>query len=604
MNQIESFYGIIDSTADALRVFELCRQGKLGRVRRRLHEKERHLIRSGSVFVFDEKESGIRRWTDGRVWSPSRILGNFLIYRELDKKVSSNGAAGASKSYSEAGSVLTTVEGEQEDEEDLYVPKKRMQFSATSRHNQTLQALTPSALALLNPSVALAADKSTSFGSAALSGEQFGLFSAASSTMGVQFPSQPPLGCGGFKKFSFSKNGLIKKTISVTIGEHVHHLICYYSKKDFDASALLDISSEAQEAVTKLANELQMVTIGEDLLNKQSFRKPEAEDIYKRSSLLEDNDPDEHDIYSQRRPISPVSSGVSRPLHAAKQFRSATENSNGAFSLMNATAPIELRGAPGHDDHGNAKGHYRYNLQSSDFQLMPSNRGPSFAQPLLCPAAIQPVNGGSSSLYQGILQPTNDLNGIGLFNASSASRVMQHGKPAISSNEGVLSEIENEFGHIAATLSKLTSSSFSSVGAVASPVATTGILPPITGESYTGSLPSLNLMDMKSNDLIADSSGASFSFSDPHLTANFSEQILVAHQQEDSVSQSANLTQLLSMPLFPREDALSSVLPEDEYNRNEHSTNRMKMLSLAASVEKQRRYEEKLKETLFGAQCN
>ncbi|KAK9723036.1 Global transcription regulator sge1, variant 2 [Basidiobolus ranarum] len=56
-------------------------------MRRRLHEKEKKLLRSGSVYVFDEKESGIKRWTDGRLWSPSRILGNFLVYRELDKKI-------------------------------------------------------------------------------------------------------------------------------------------------------------------------------------------------------------------------------------------------------------------------------------------------------------------------------------------------------------------------------------------------------------------------------------------------------------------------------------------------------------------------------------
>lgn len=86
MNGIETYYGGIESTADALRVFELCRQGRLGRVRRRLHDAERRQIRSGSVFVFDEAESGIRRWTDGRVWSPSRILGNFLVYRELERK--------------------------------------------------------------------------------------------------------------------------------------------------------------------------------------------------------------------------------------------------------------------------------------------------------------------------------------------------------------------------------------------------------------------------------------------------------------------------------------------------------------------------------------
>lgn len=29
---------------------------------------------------------GIKRWTDGLVWSPSRINGNFLIYRELDDR--------------------------------------------------------------------------------------------------------------------------------------------------------------------------------------------------------------------------------------------------------------------------------------------------------------------------------------------------------------------------------------------------------------------------------------------------------------------------------------------------------------------------------------
>ncbi|KAF8984605.1 hypothetical protein BGZ46_007518 [Entomortierella lignicola] len=46
------------------------------------------LITPGSVFVFDEEESGICRWTDGRIWSPSRICGNFLVYRELFRKLS------------------------------------------------------------------------------------------------------------------------------------------------------------------------------------------------------------------------------------------------------------------------------------------------------------------------------------------------------------------------------------------------------------------------------------------------------------------------------------------------------------------------------------
>ncbi len=52
------------------------------------------MIASGAVFVFDEDESGIKRWTDGFFWSPSRILGNFLLYRETDKRGSGHRGRG------------------------------------------------------------------------------------------------------------------------------------------------------------------------------------------------------------------------------------------------------------------------------------------------------------------------------------------------------------------------------------------------------------------------------------------------------------------------------------------------------------------------------
>ncbi|KAI8093319.1 Gti1/Pac2 family-domain-containing protein [Halteromyces radiatus] len=87
MSIVETFHGYIETTQDSLLVLEACRRCLLPKISRRLQEKERKLVRSGSVFVFDEKDSGIKRWTDGLVWSPSRILGNFLIYRELDKRI-------------------------------------------------------------------------------------------------------------------------------------------------------------------------------------------------------------------------------------------------------------------------------------------------------------------------------------------------------------------------------------------------------------------------------------------------------------------------------------------------------------------------------------
>ena len=73
------FRGYIETTFDALLVFEAARRGMIPRVTRRLIERERGMVQSGAVFVFDEHESGIKRWTDGLIWSPSRILGNFLV---------------------------------------------------------------------------------------------------------------------------------------------------------------------------------------------------------------------------------------------------------------------------------------------------------------------------------------------------------------------------------------------------------------------------------------------------------------------------------------------------------------------------------------------
>ncbi|CAI7573032.1 unnamed protein product [Penicillium bialowiezense] len=81
-----TFNGYVATTQDALLLFEACLTGVLHHVPRRPHDRERtHLVRSGSVFIYEENSSGIKRWTDGVTWSPSRILGNFLVYRELDK---------------------------------------------------------------------------------------------------------------------------------------------------------------------------------------------------------------------------------------------------------------------------------------------------------------------------------------------------------------------------------------------------------------------------------------------------------------------------------------------------------------------------------------
>ncbi|KAJ1662370.1 Gluconate transport-inducing protein [Coemansia sp. RSA 1813] len=87
-NAAETYHGYVETTDDALRIFEACRKGTLARRSRRLCESERNEISSGSLFVWDESESGIRRWTDGKRWSPSRVNGCFLVYTELHAKPS------------------------------------------------------------------------------------------------------------------------------------------------------------------------------------------------------------------------------------------------------------------------------------------------------------------------------------------------------------------------------------------------------------------------------------------------------------------------------------------------------------------------------------
>jgi len=87
---METYYGYVKSPQDAILLFEACRMGSLSRIQRRLSEKERSSIRSGSVFVWDEREAGMRRWTDGKSWSASRVSGSFLTYRELESKRKSN----------------------------------------------------------------------------------------------------------------------------------------------------------------------------------------------------------------------------------------------------------------------------------------------------------------------------------------------------------------------------------------------------------------------------------------------------------------------------------------------------------------------------------
>lgn len=102
MQQQPSYVGYIKSPADAVLLLAACDMpcsphssvaGNIPRrITRRLLDDERaSLIRSGSIFVWDESEASMRRWTDGRCWSASRVSGCFLTYRELEMRKKASG---------------------------------------------------------------------------------------------------------------------------------------------------------------------------------------------------------------------------------------------------------------------------------------------------------------------------------------------------------------------------------------------------------------------------------------------------------------------------------------------------------------------------------
>lgn len=212
-----AFHGFVETTFDALLIFEGCRQGLLPMITRRLQEYEkRALVGSGAVFVFDE-ETGIKRWTDGLAWSPSRTLGNFLVYRELDRR-GPNQASSTDYSASAAG-----------EQPDTFVDDY-------STHSA--------------PSIASG------------SGSRRG---SSGDTGDVEPPLDPVLEralVGSLtNRYQFQHDGLVKKTIS--LGRQ--HMISYYKIDDVTSGRLRAPSSQP---------ELALLHISADFLSPSLFRNP------------------------------------------------------------------------------------------------------------------------------------------------------------------------------------------------------------------------------------------------------------------------------------------------------------------------------------------
>ncbi|KAL1964228.1 hypothetical protein VTN77DRAFT_7186 [Rasamsonia byssochlamydoides] len=250
-----TYTGYVATTHDALILFEACLTGVLHHVPRRPHDRERsHLVRSGSVFIYEENSSGIKRWTDGVTWSPSRILGNFLVYRELDKPF---------------------PPGE----------KKRAMKKGSRRPGQSTRPGEPYPRPDSN-------------------GQSYSPTTNSSGPFGDRTPQsevERALVGSLVDSYGFKDSGLVKKTMSVTVSGVTHHLVSYYSVEDVLKGVLSPPS---------MVESLRYIRPRAELTSKQSFRAP-IDDL--DTGLDNPNDPTQA-LYGYRHAlIAPPSYGLPSP---------------------------------------------------------------------------------------------------------------------------------------------------------------------------------------------------------------------------------------------------------------------------------------------------
>lgn len=195
-----TYNGFISTTIDAALLFEACLTGQLDLVTGRPQQRQRDaLIRSGNVFVYDEQSSGIKRWTDGISWSPSRVMGDFLVYREFhgsnpSRKTCQNlGGLSGHPIESHGSSPLSVSNDTQVDRNKLDIFREGRNITDGS-NTRPIRQLVGS---LTNPDL-------------------------------------------------FKETGLVKKTISAKIDDRSLHLVSYYTVEEAMSKAIVTPSEDVR----------------------------------------------------------------------------------------------------------------------------------------------------------------------------------------------------------------------------------------------------------------------------------------------------------------------------------------------------------------------
>lgn len=302
MNLQPTYAGYVANTHDALLLFQATITGRLPAVTRRPHDRERaDLVRSGSVFIFNEHTSGIKRWTDGIAWSPSRILGNFLVYRQLEKPFT----PGEKKQTNKRSS------------------KRKGRTSPYSTDNDSRYAPAPAAPGAPGAGVKVEGMTTTP------------TKNNHNTTLDTETsPIERSLVGSLVDSYGFKKDGLIKKTMSITFNGQAHHLVSYYRPEDVLAGLFEQPSNSIY---------LKDLPISEELTQRQNFRVPL--DTVTGSSPPPPHHHQQHQhlsVYPQQAP--PPSQDVGYDVEASPGPASTGAGSTSSAAAAAAAAPAGQNG--------------------------------------------------------------------------------------------------------------------------------------------------------------------------------------------------------------------------------------------------------------------
>jgi hypothetical protein len=231
-----TWFGFILTTRDVCLLLEMVLSGRLPHVPRRPHERERpEVIQSGNIFIYEESVSGVKRWTDGVNWSPSRILGNFLLYREMEAGYPGEGSkkVALKKNRAPAGSKPTGI-------------RKRSPPSATPASLYTSYGTSNDARAL-----------PCNYGP-----EENELCHLEDRQLIGSLTDSYP----------FVPDGLVKKTITLSIDGVPHHVVSYYKPAHVRSGTLKTPTMEPS---------FSGITPRDNLLRSNAFRVPVEQEEFR-----------------------------------------------------------------------------------------------------------------------------------------------------------------------------------------------------------------------------------------------------------------------------------------------------------------------------------